>query len=620
MPKIDTAHLENIARLVRYFILLSTTTAGSGHPSSSLSAVELMTTLYFNNILKFDLEDPKNPNNDRVIFSKGHASPLFYALYAAAGKLSLEELKQLRKFDSPLEGHPTKRFPYTEVATGSLGQGLSAGVGMAINAKYLNKLDYKTYVLLGDSEMAEGSNWEAMQVAAHYKLNNLVAILDVNKFGQRGETMQGHNIKDYAYKARAFGWRTAIIDGHDFEQIQKSLTQTKTNKPVMIIAKTLKGKGVNLLENKKGWHGKVLDQKQLKIALEELGKIDLEVRGGITSPASLASPLVSSQVSDSSSSPLNGEEKTSKKLSPQSTRDAYGQALAKLGETNPEVIALDAEVSNSTFSSIFKDAHPDRFFEMFIAEQNMMGVAIGLAERGKTPYISTFAAFLTRSFDQVRMAAYSQSNLKIVGSHAGVSIGEDGPTQMGLEDIAMIRSIHNSVVLYPSDARACEKLVFAMAEHRGLAYLRTTRAKTKMIYKSDEKFQIGGSKTLKQSSSDQLTIIAAGITLHEALKAYKKLEKEDIKVRIIDLYSIKPVDGETIRKAASETGKIITVEDHYSEGGIAEAVLHTLGGNPVPVHSLAVRKMPRSGKKEELLAYMEIDSAAIIKKVKEILC
>ena len=608
----DKGKLEELAKLIRYYILASTTEAGSGHPTSSLSAVELMTSLLFGGIFKYDTTQPKHPNNDRLIFSKGHASPLFYALWAAAGLVSFEELLTLRKFGSNLEGHPTKAFIYTEAPTGSLGQGLSIGVGMALNAKYIDKLPYNTYVLLGDSEMAEGSQWEALQIAAYYKLNNLIGILDVNRLGQRGETMYGFDLEAYERRISSFGWETILIDGHNFDQILSAYEKALqyTNKPVMIIAKTIKGKGVSFIEDKNNWHGKTLNKEEFNRALSELGEINKTIKGEILKPENL-NPVLTLLT--------NGKAPEYSPEKPISTRKAYGNALARIYNEFPDIVALDGEVKNSTFAEIFEAAHPDRFFEMYIAEQNMVGCAIGFSARGKIPFVSTFAAFLTRAFDQIRMSSYSKANIKYVGSHVGVSIGQDGPSQMGLEDIAMFRTLLNSVVLYPSDAVSTEKLTEQAALHDGVVYLRTTRMDTPILYKNSDEFKIGGCKVLRQSDKDVITVVAAGVTVHEALAAYEELKKEKIMIRIIDLYSIKPLDRFTLRNAAAQNNFIITVEDHYAEGGIGEAIQSALAGLPVCVQILAVRKMPRSGTPAELLDYEEISKKGIIKKVKEVL-
>lgn len=610
----DNAKLEKLhelAKLMRYYILASTTQAGSGHPTSSLSAVELMAGLLFGGAFRYDLDHPDNPNNDRLIFSKGHASPLFYSLWGAAGKLSEDDLMTYRHFGSKLEGHPTVAFRYVDAATGSLGQGLSIGLGMALNAKYLDNLPYKTYVLLGDSEMAEGSQWEAVQLATHYELDNLIGVLDVNRLGQRGETMYGRDLEAYRKRLSAFGWETMVIDGHSFPEVLNAYERAGNTpgKPTMIIAGTIKGKGVSLVEDKNGWHGKALDKDQFEQALKELGEIDKSVRGEVSQPENLKPQKPSGGKIDE----LNYQMGESI-----ATRNAYGNALRRLYPKFPEIVSVDGEVSNSTRAKRFMEAHQDRFFEMYIAEQNMAGAALGLACRGKIPFASTFSAFMSRAYDQIRMSQYSDTNIKFVGSHAGVSIGEDGPSQMGLEDIAFFRTILNGVVLYPSDAVSAERLVEEAAGHRGIVYIRTTRGGTPVIYDSNEKFPIGGCKVLKKSGQDTAAIVAAGITLHEALKAYDELKNEGISVRIIDLYSIKPVDEKTLRSAAAETNGIITVEDHYPEGGLGEAVRSAFEKSPVPIYSLAVRKKPKSGKPQELLDFEEISHKAIVAKVKSL--
>jgi len=602
--------LDKLARLIRYLILASTTKAGSGHPSSSLSAVELLTTLFFGGFFRFRINDTGYINNDRIIFSKGHASPLLYSLWAAAGVITEDEILTLRKFRSRLEGHPTPFFPYAEASTGSLGQGLSIGLGFAMNSKYLDKVPNQTYVLIGDSEMAEGSQWEAIQVAAHYKLGNLTGIMDVNRLGQRGQTMYGWDMEAYSKRVSSFGWETVVIDGHDFKEISNAYKHAMEvkDRPTMIIARTIKGKGVSIMENMDGWHGKPLPGDQLNDALEELGYVDKNVRGKIMEPEEVK--VVRDDIGD-----YDDVEIVDSSLP---TRKAYGIALVNIFKKFPDIVVLDAEVSNSTYSEIFKDRFPQRFFEMYIAEQNMIGVAEGLSLMGKIPFVSTFAAFLTRAFDQIRMSGYSKTNIKFVGSHAGVSIGEDGPSQMGLEDIAMFRAQIGSVVLYPSDAVSTEKLVKKAAQHYGNVYIRTTRMSTPVIYSEDDNFEIGGSKTIRSSDNDMLTVCASGITLHEALKAYEELKKENIMIRVIDIYSIKPIDSDSIRKAQEETDAIITVEDHFQEGGMGEAVKSAASGEK-PVYILAVKKIPRSGKPYELLEFEGISSEAIIKKVKDII-
>lgn len=604
--------LEELAKLIRYYILVSTTASGSGHPTSCLSATDVMTALMFGGYFKTDLENTQNPNNDRLIFSKGHAAPLLYSMYAAAGKITEEELLKLRQIDSPLEGHPTPLFAYSEAATGSLGQGLGIGVGMALSAK-LDNLDYKTYVLLGDGEMAEGSVWEAIQLASFYKLNNLVAILDLNGWGLAGKTMLEDDAEAYLKRAEAFGWEAIVVDGHSLEDICEvfdSIGQISDH-PIMIIAKTKKGAGITISEGT-NLHGKTLNQEQLIEAIKEIGKIDREVNNEIAKP-------LSTKPTKTTTLP-NVPTKAYQKSEQVATREAYGQALVELAAQNPNIVALDADLSSSTFAGRIKEVDPSRFLEMYIAEQNMVSVGAGMASRGKIPFCSSFAAFLTRSYDQIRMARYSNANIKLVGSHCGVSIGEDGFSQMGLEDIAMFRAILDSVVIYPSDAVSTVKLTKEIAQHKGLAYLRTSRPKTNVIYDNNEEFPIGGSKTLKTSAKDSITIIGAGVTLHEALKAYDILAKENITVRVIDLYSIKPIDEKTLIKANQETKAILVVEDHYQEGGIYGAVCETLmkycNGTMSPIHSLAVTKMPRSGKPEELLAYEQIDANAIVDKIR----
>lgn len=602
-----------LSKLVRYNILKSTTAAGSGHPSSSLSATDLMTTLMFGGFFRARLDVPLNPLNDRLIFSKGHAAPLLYSLYAVAGKVSEHELMQLRKFHSPLEGHPTMRFPYTESPTGSLGQGLSVGLGLALNAKYLDRTSYRTFVLLGDSEMAEGSNWETMQLAAYYELNNLIGIIDVNALGQRGVTMYAHDLEIYESKVKAFGWKTIVVDGHNHREIAKAyqLALKEQKRPVMIIAGTVKGKGVSFIENKNGWHGRALNKEECDRALRELGEVDKNLEGKVAAPTAHQIKQVEEKIHLKKTHYELGELVA--------TRTAYGEGLVEIFPHHKNMVVLDAEVSNSTEAAIFNEHYPEHFFEMFIAEQNMVGAAIGFSRMGKIPFVSTFAAFFARAADQIRMSGYSDSNIKFVGSHAGCSIGQDGASQMGLEDLAMFRSQKQTVVLYPSDAVSMVLILGEAAKHQGNVYLRTTRQKTPVIYRETDHFKIGGSKTLKQSSGDVVTVVAAGITLHEALKAHDQLLEEGIAIRVIDLYSVQPLDLGTLQVAAHETKAIITVEDHYEAGGIGEAVSTALSTMPVPVYRLAVGKRPQSGTPEELMAYEEIDAGAIVKKVRGIL-
>lgn len=606
--------LKQLSKLAQYWILQSTTRAGSGHPTSSLSAVELMVSLMFGGYFRYKLDNPNYINNDRLIFSKGHASPLFYTLWALAGCITKEELMELRQFNSNLEGHPTMNFPYTECATGSLGQGLSVGVGIALNAKYLDKLDYKTFVLLGDSEMAEGSIWEAMDSAVYYKLDNIVAIVDVNRLGQRGETMVGHNLEIYKNKAEAFGWEVFLIeDGHAVEKILDVYNKLESQtRPIMILAKTLKGHPISFLQDKEGFHGKALSEEELNIALLELGNVDISLRGNVSHPL----------VKDLSHQKLDLQEnlypryELGQKISP---RMSYGDSLKILATAYRDLIVLDAEVSNSTYANKIKEIDSNRFFEMFIAEQNMVGVAVGLSRMRKKVFVSTFAAFLTRAFDQIRMSQYSNSNITFVGTHCGVSIGPDGSSQMGLEDIAMFRTLLDSVVVYPSDAVSTLKLTEQVYLHKGLSYLRITREDMPVLYPENETFVIGGSKVLRKSTMDKITLIGAGITLHEILKAYDILKESNIITRVIDLYSIKPLDMATLHEAGRETHFLLTVEDHSMAGGIGEAVRSAMEHTEAKVYSMCVEKTPRSGTMEELLKYENIDSDAIIKKVHDLI-
>ena len=506
--------LKQKATNLRIHSIISTSEAGSGHPTTCLSAADIVSALFFH-AMRYDCSDAQNPNNDRFILSKGHAAPLLYAAYAEAGIIPTEKLRTLRQIDSILEGHPTPRFEWTEVATGSLGQGLSLGLGMALNGKYLDESDYRVYVLLGDGETVEGGVWEAAALASHYQLNNLIGIVDVNALGQSQRTMYAFDVDTYCKRFEAFGWQTIGIDGHNFDEILPALAQAKasTDKPTMIVAKTFKGKGVSFLEDADNWHGKAVAKgEELDKALDELGPLHLDVPIQIESPSPI-DESVDRAVATECEPPdyPSGEEVA--------TRGGYGIGLAKLGSVNPNVVALDGDTKNSTYAEQFMELYPNRYFEMFIAEQNLVGAGIGLAKRGKIPFVSTFAAFLSRAYDQIRMSAISQANIKYAGSHCGVSIGEDGPSQMGLEDIAMFRAIPEAVVLYPSDAVSAERLVAGAAAHEGIVYLRTSRPKTAILYDADESFPIGGSKVVRQSSEDKVTVVAAGVTLHEALES-----------------------------------------------------------------------------------------------------
>lgn len=601
-----------LAAQLRVDSIRASTAAGSGHPTSSMSAADLMAVLLAGH-LRYDFADPKYPANDHLIFSKGHASPLLYALFKAAGAITDAELLTLRTFGSRLEGHPTPVLPWVEVATGSLGQGLPIGVGLALAGKYLDRISYRVWVLSGDSEMAEGSVWEAIEHAAHYKLGQLICILDVNRLGQRGETMLGWNTRAYVQRATAFGWRTIEIDGHNLEDIDRAYTQAEgvasSDQPTMIVARTIKGKGAKLVENQGGWHGKALSREQAAQAIAELGgERHLTVQVQRPDPMSPAAPppagplqLPAYKVGDSVA-----------------TRRAYGDALKALGAARPKVVALDGEVSNSTYAEDFARAYPDRYFEMYIAEQQMVAAAVGLQVRGYVPFASSFAAFLTRAYDFIRMAAVSRAHINLVGSHAGVSIGWDGPSQMGLEDIAMMRAVGGSTVLYPCDANQTAQLVGQMVDRAGIVYLRTTREKTAVLYAPSESFPIGGSKVVHRSDHDAATVVAAGITVVEAIRAYQQLATEGIAVRIIDAYSIKPIDAVTLRQAARETEIIITVEDHWPEGGLGEAVLSALAGEESAprVRLLGVKELPGSGAPDELIEAAGISARHIANAVR----
>jgi len=607
----DIELLKGIANQLRIHSITATTAAGSGHPTSCCSAADLVATLFFNQ-MRYDAKNPHYYNNDRFILSKGHAAPLLYAAWAENGFIPISELATLRKFDSELEGHPTPRLAFVDVATGSLGQGLSVGVGMALAAR-LDNLDYNTYVLMGDGEIAEGSVWEAASLAGVYKLNNLIAIVDANRLGQSEETAFGHDIGIYRKRFESFGWRVEDVDGHDIEEILEVLSGIGLDKkPLAIIAKTYKGAGVSFLQDQENWHGKALNQDEATRAIAELQP---SAKSGLSVPIPAPSQLPEPKNEIPASYPA-----IAYKLGDHiATREAYGTALARVGGADLRVVALDGDTKNSTFADKFFDKFPDRSTECYIAEQNLVGVATGFGTRGKAPFASTFAAFFSRAADQVRVAGISQANLKLAGSHVGVSIGEDGPSQMALEDIAIFRAIVGSSVLYPSDAVSTEKLVEEMAKTRGIQFLRTSRPKTPVIYGNDEQFPIGGAKIVRQASGDKVTVIGAGVTLHEAIKAADILKAEGIGITVIDAYSIKPLAQDVILAAAKKTGNtVITVEDHYSEGGLGDAVAGELSSEGVKVHKLAVTSLPRSGKAAELLAFFNIDAAAIVKKVKSL--
>ncbi len=609
MIETDIELLKGIANQLRIHSIEATTAAGSGHPTSCCSAADLAAALFFGH-MRYDPKNPHFYNNDRFILSKGHAAPLLYAVWAENGFVPVADLLKLRTFTSDLEGHPTPRLAFADVATGSLGQGLGGGVGMALVARQ-DKLDYNTYVLLGDGEIAEGSVWEAANLAGIYKLNNLIAIVDANRLGQSQATAFGHDINVYRDRFKAFGWRVEEIDGHDIEEIIEVLGGVGLDdKPLAIVAKTYKGAGVSFLQDKDGWHGKPLNKEECAKAVAELQP---SAKSGIGVPIAAPSQLPAPNLAAPASYPP-----ISYKLGDQvATREAYGTALVRIGEADPRIVAMDGDTKNSTYSEKFFKRFPDRFTECFIAEQNLVAVAVGFGTRGHVPFASTFATFFTRAADQIRVAGISQANLKLAGSHVGISIGEDGPSQMALEDIALMRAIAGSAVLYPAEAGATEKLVEQMAQHKGICFLRTSRPKTPVIYGNDEQFPIGGAKVLREG--DKATVVGAGVTLFEALKAADQLKSEGISITVVDAYSVKPLGKKEILAAAQKTNNVvITVEDHYPEGGLGDAVAGELSSEGVRVHKLAVNGIPRSGHASELMAAFGIDAAAIVKKVKSL--
>jgi transketolase len=607
-----------LAQQLRVDSIRSSDAGGSGHPTSSMSAADLMAVL-LDGHLKLDFDEPANPAGDHLVFSKGHASPLLYACFKAAGAISDDELLSFRKLGSRFEGHPTPVIPWVDVATGSLGQGLPVAAGLALAAKRLDRSPARVWCLCGDSEMAEGSIWEAFDHASHWELDNLVAIVDVNRLGQTGETMHGWNLDVYAERARAFGWHAIEADGHDVEAIEDAYAEAEgtTGRPTVVIARTKKGAGVKAVEDQPGKHGKPIEDAEAAIA-ELGGERDLTVEP--------AKPERGSTPRDADGGDGKARRSSGGAFAPPryevgeevATRKAYGEALKALGDARGDVVALDGEVSNSTYSEIFREAHPDRYVELYIAEQQLIATAVGLQRRGWKPFCSTFAAFFTRAYDFVRMAAVSRAELKLCGSHAGVSIGEDGPSQMGLEDLAAFRAVHSSTVLYPSDANQAAHLVGLMADLDGIAYLRTHRGALPVIYGPDDRFEIGDSRVVRDG--DDVTLVGAGVTLHEALRAAEDLAGDGVEARVIDLYSVKPVDTKTLARAASETGAIVTAEDHWPEGGLGEAVLSALAeaGESCAVRKLGVEIMPGSGTPEELLREAGIDAGAIATAAREL--
>lgn len=615
--------LKHQALNLRINSIRATTQSGSGHPTSCLSAADIVSVIFFN-FMRYDTKNPSNPNNDRFILSKGHAVPLVYAAWELAGVISDKALLSLRQFDSVFEGHPTPRFPFNEAATGSLGQGLSVGLGMALNAK-MDKLDYNTYVLMGDGEIAEGSIWEAVDLAEHYKVDNLVGIIDCNDLGQSGQTIDAYDVNKIVGKFKSFGWNAISVDGHDVKKLCAAVESAHktTKKPTMIIAKTIKGYGVDNIAGKLGWHGKPLTHEESEKTINQLKtkfKKEANYKPGrvyaipvpkVVKLAKKLKPISINLNKDSNKNLFDAGKKIS-------TRKAYGFALAALGKACPQVVAIDGDVKNSTFSEIFEKSFSKRFIECFIAEQNMVGVATGLQSRGKIACVATFGAFFTRAFDQIRMAGVGKTALRLCGSHCGVSIGQDGPSQMALEDIAMISTVPGSIILYPSDGVSAYKLLEISANYdSGISYLRTTRADTPIIYDMNEKFELGGCKVLRKSAKDCCCIVAAGITLHEALKAYELLKKDGLFVSVIDLYSIKPLDVDTILKVAKKSGsRVVTVEDHYLNGGIGQIVASLLVNSEIKVNMLGLDHISRSGMPEELLRDAGIDAYGIVKAVR----
>jgi transketolase len=603
--------LASRAAQLRIDSIRSTSASNSGHPTSSMSSAEIVASLFFHE-MKFDYTNPESPDNDRFILSKGHAAPVLYSAWKQLGLISDSELLELRQINSRLEGHPTRRHPLGEAATGSLGQGLAIGIGMAIYSEQ-NKIENRIFILMGDGEIAEGSVWEAANLASHKKLKNLVAIVDCNELGQTGATAHGQNIEVYADRFRAFGWHTDIVDGHNINEILNALSAAKNfEQPSVILARTIKGKGLLEVEGKNGFHGKTIAPEKVEAAILEISK-------GMEAELEAPAKIVVSNRKKTESKCINLQAPDFDRNI--STREAFGLSLARLGKINDKIVVLDGDVSNSTFTKYFEQALPSRFIQCFIAEQSMVGIATGMNSRGAIPFVATFAAFLSRAHDQIRMAAIGKQPLRIIGSHSGISIGYDGPSQMGMEDIAMMRSLPNSIVLYPSDGVSSYKLTQEIANYsNGISYLRTTRMTTAAIYNKNEEFPIGGLKVLRQSSYDKITVVAAGATLHESLRAAQILEEREIYICVVDLYSIKPMDTKTLSELAFKSnGKILTVEDHYPEGGIGEAVLSALAGLELKVYTKAVEILPRSGKPEELMSLAKIDSQSIVEAILELI-
>ena len=590
--------LQDIANILRRDSILSTSQAGSGHPTSCLSCAEIISALFFE-AMSYDTLNAENPDNDEFILSKGHAAPILYSALYRSGCIKYN-LLSLRKLASPLEGHPIPNsLEWVKTATGSLGQGLSIGIGFAIAAK-LQKRKFKTYILMGDSELSEGSIYEALQLASYYNLNNLIAIVDANRLGQTGQTMLGHNVKSYKSRFKAFGWKTIVVQGHNIKQILKALKKAKSSsKPTIIIAKTIKGKGISFLENKENWHGKIIPKELLEKALNEIPDSNMPKISFKTRKSKLNLPAFEQKLI--------------------STREAYGKTLSALALSDSSILALDAEVSNSTFSQEVKKKTPKQFIETYIAEQDMIGISLGLSKKGFKPFASTFSAFLSRAHDQLRMSALSSANFTICGSHSGVSIGEDGASQMGLEDIAIFRDLPNSKVFYPSDAISTSKILDLCSKTKGINYIRTTRPKTPIIYSSKDTFSLGDFKTLRQSKKDKAVLIGSGITLHESLKAHELLKNKKINTAVIDLYCIKPFNSKKLIKFVKKHGsKIIIAEDHYKAGGIGEMLSEELENSKIKIKHLFVSGIPHSGTKDQLLEKYRINWRHIAKAAKSI--
>jgi len=618
----EVSVLRDLATKLRIHSIRMTAASKSGHPTSCSSMAELMSVLFFK-VMRY--KDPRvhkeqrDPDNDRFVLSKGHAAPILYAAWAEAGLFPESELLNLRKIDSDLEGHPTPRLPFIDVATGSLGQGLSVAAGMAYAAKHFDKAAYRTFCLLGDGEAMEGNVWEALNFAGFYKLDNLCAIIDVNRLGQSDPAPLGHDMETYRKRLSSFGFNTIVVDGHDIEELCKAFFAAETTKgmPTAIIARTFKGKDFPDIEDQMNWHGKPLGDKADSV----LGHLHSLLRNPGVERPSICSPEASCPPVDLSGAVLASPPAYSKgdKVA---TRAAYGSALAKLAQSHPRVVALDGDMKNSTFSQNILKVDKERFIECFICEQNLIGVAIGVSCRDRTiAFASTFSAFLTRAFDNLRMGVISQTNINVVGSHCGVSIGEDGPSQMALEDLAMFQSLPGCTVFYPTDAVSMERATELAASTRGIAFIRAGRPAVPVLYSNEETFQVGKAKVVRQSAEDQVLVIGAGVTLFEALTAADTLANSGVNIRVLDPFTIKPLDWAAVQQhAAACGGRVVTVEDHYPEGGLGDAVLASLATMRNTVtKKLAVNAVPRSGPPAELLEMFGISASHIVKACQDII-